>query len=392
MATSSAAAPDEPTTATWRRNEHGESTAMRIGAVAIVSRLTLVVAVLGGLTGCGEPGRTPHTPSSAAHLSDRDQRASSPRAVARRRRKSQPTHSSTERVACADSVGATLPSGMLGDPATVHAGPLSWPYLRSNERDFPAARAGRDRRYQGHKELALLAAGARVRVVIPAAERSTLSYHVTRRGLRSDNWYKISDGASTVLLRACRRTPSQFPGFFIVSQRRCAAIDIFVDGRPKPLRRYLPFGTRRGACRHRGDGRPGSSAVPHPPVALTVTPSVVHKHERVVVSITAAHATGVFGKSRHYYWVEAHPVRGRGGCVNNRDRGFPAGSAAGRRVSAALDPARGEGGPEGWCRGRFVGTVTYHEAYACPAVGRCRPPHGFPQRESVVARFSYRVR
>ncbi len=83
-----------------------------------------------------------------------------------------------------------------------------------------------------------------------------------------------------------------------------------------------------------------------------------------------------------------HPASG---CVNNRDRVF-AERRAGARVRAVLDPARGEGGPEGWCRGRFRGTVTYTEAFACPPAGRCRPPRGFPTREVVVARFSFRVR
>jgi hypothetical protein len=77
--------------------------------------------------------------------------------------------------------------------------------------------------------------------------------------------------------------------------------------------------------------------------------------------------------------------------VNNRDRPFGE-HRAGARIRAVLDPARGEGGPEGWCRGRFRGTVTYTEAFACPPAGRCRPPRGFPTRTVVVARFSFRVR
>ena len=83
-----------------------------------------------------------------------------------------------------------------------------------------------------------------------------------------------------------------------------------------------------------------------------------------------------------------HPASG---CVNNRDRVFRERSA-GARVRAVLDPARGEGGPEGWCRGRFRGTVTYAEAFARPPTGRCHPPRGFPTRKVVVARFSFRVR
>jgi hypothetical protein len=61
------------------------------------------------------------------------------------------------------------------------------------------------------------------------------------------------------------------------------------------------------------------------------------------------------------------------------------------RVRAVLDPARGEGGELGWCAGLFRGTVTYFEGFACPPKGTCHPPHGFPTRKRVVARFSFRV-
>jgi hypothetical protein len=77
--------------------------------------------------------------------------------------------------------------------------------------------------------------------------------------------------------------------------------------------------------------------------------------------------------------------------VNNRDRALDDGPAR-ARVSADLDPARGDGGPEGWCPGRFRATVTYVEGFACPPGGRCHPPPGFPARSRVVAQFSFRVR
>jgi len=107
--------------------------------------------------------------------------------------------------------------------------------------------------------------------------------------------------------------------------------------------------------------------------------------------MTSRRSTGVFGRTRRTYIAEAHSVRGASGCVNNRDRTFPA-RPAGTRVRAALDPARGEGGPEGWCRGVFRGTVSYVEAFACPPAGTCHPPYGFPTRTLLVARFSFRVR
>jgi hypothetical protein len=125
-------------------------------------------------------------------------------------------------------------------------------------------------------------------------------------------------------------------------------------------------------------------------VMLTVSPSAGGSHNRFAVRITTRHATGVTGKTRRTYMAEAHAVRPASGCVNNRDRVFPD-AAAGTRVRAVLDPARGEGGPEGWCPGLFHGTVTYFEGFACPPKGTCHPPHGFPTRKLVVARFSFRV-
>ena len=124
---------------------------------------------------------------------------------------------------------------------------------------------------------------------------------------------------------------------------------------------------------------------------VAVTPSAGGRHDRFAVTITTGHSTGLFGRTRRSYVAEAHAARPASGCVNNRDRVF-AERDAGARVRAVLDPARGEGGPEGWCRGAFRGTVTYLEAFACPPAGRCHPPRGFPTRKVVVARFTFRVR
>ena len=125
--------------------------------------------------------------------------------------------------------------------------------------------------------------------------------------------------------------------------------------------------------------------------AVAIVPSVGGRHDRFTAAITSGHATGVFGKTRRSYIAEAHAVHPASGCVNNRDRVF-AQARAGARVRAVLELARGEGGPQGWCRGRFRGSVTYIEAFACPPVGRCHPPRGFPAREVVVARLRFRVR
>lgn len=125
--------------------------------------------------------------------------------------------------------------------------------------------------------------------------------------------------------------------------------------------------------------------------SLTVTPPAGGKHDRFTVTIRTRHAVNIVGKTRRAYLVEAHAVRPASACVNSRDRAVPY-APAGARVSAVLDPLRGEGGPEGWCPGLFRGSVTDFEGFACPSTGSCHPPRGFPTRTRVVARFSFRVR
>jgi hypothetical protein len=164
------------------------------------------------------------------------------------------------------------------------------------------------------------------------------------------------------------------------------------------LRPYVLSGVLVGLVAVAGGGGAGASAPRETPVtassqpglSLTVSPSTGGKHDRFTVAITSRHATGVFGKWRRTYTAEAHAVRPASGCVNNRDRAFPD-RPAGTRVRAKLDPARGEGGPEGWCLGLFRGTVTFSEAFACPPAG-CHPVPGVATRGGIVARFSFRVR
>jgi hypothetical protein len=126
-------------------------------------------------------------------------------------------------------------------------------------------------------------------------------------------------------------------------------------------------------------------------VSVTLARSRVGRHGRVSAVITTRRATGVSGDTRTNYTLSARAVEPAAGCVNDRDRRFPDG-ARGVRVRADLDPARGEGGPAGWCPGRYRGTVVYFSGFACPPKGSCHPPKGFPTRSTTVARFSFRVR
>jgi hypothetical protein len=84
----------------------------------------------------------------------------------------------------------------------------------------------------------------------------------------------------------------------------------------------------------------------------SVSPSAGDRHDRFAVAITSRHATGVFGQTRRGI-AEAHAMDPASGCVNNRDRVFGE-RRAGARLRAVLDPARGEGGPHGWCRSAFA--------------------------------------
>jgi hypothetical protein len=157
-----------------------------------------------------------------------------------------------------------------------------------------------------------------------------------------------------------------------------------------------------GRCVRRGSenssrGGPATRAVVHAAVAPmpsgprpAVSPLRGGKHDGFRVVIVTQHETGVFGKTLRSYHVEAHAVRPAAACVNKRDRAFPAGPI-GATLYATLDAARGEGGPLGWCRGWFRGTVRYHEAFACPPVGTCHRPARFRSRSEVVVRFSFRV-
>jgi hypothetical protein len=143
-----------------------------------------------------------------------------------------------------------------------------------------------------------------------------------------------------------------------------------------------------GGADRQPDAVAAASGAPDP---VSVAPRTAGAHDRVVVSITSAHATGVRGDTARRYVVEARAVHPASGCVNNRDRVYVDGARPDERLTAELDPARGEGGPEGWCAGVFRGTVTDIQAYACPASGRCHPPAGFPDRRRTVARFAFRV-
>jgi hypothetical protein len=103
------------------------------------------------------------------------------------------------------------------------------------------------------KVLALVDAGASVTLAVPEAERQRLSllYGVAGPGARS---WRLSDGTSSVRFTGCPSDTeypgrqSQFNGGFFVRDAHCAAIDVWIEGRADPIRRWLPLGVADRAC------------------------------------------------------------------------------------------------------------------------------------------------
>jgi hypothetical protein len=146
---------------------------------------------------------------------------------------------------CESAVVGTLASNWR-DTATI-AGPLAWPGIAGYANQPAADFEKRNGRYFLQKALAVVEPGVLVKMVVPESERDRLSLSYGPSG-RSDNLYALADGEPTWALRACKDTETQFNGGFIVAGVQCAALDVFVEGRSRPIRLYLPFGTGERAC------------------------------------------------------------------------------------------------------------------------------------------------
>jgi hypothetical protein len=109
------------------------------------------------------------------------------------------------------------------------------------------------------KVLAVLRAGKTVTLAVPESEHGRLSllYDLSGRGPRRP--LRLSDGVWAVRFRACAKgivagtrvkgaSESQFNGGFFVRGAHCAEIEVWVQGREEPLRRWLPFGTGGRPC------------------------------------------------------------------------------------------------------------------------------------------------
>jgi hypothetical protein len=110
------------------------------------------------------------------------------------------------------------------------------------------------------KAIAVVDAGASVTLAVPEPERQRLSLlYGNGPGPRRD--FRLSDGTSSVEFIACSRSgaelpgpggyPSretQFNGGFFVRDAHCAAIEVWIEGRTSPIRRWLPLGVGDRAC------------------------------------------------------------------------------------------------------------------------------------------------
>lgn len=168
------------------------------------------------------------------------------------------THSAVRGCADANSSippGSGLPAGWRRPSnGTIVGGPIAW---RALGRATYAAGELAPRHGLGHgvKAIAEVTAGAVVRVVIPANERTRLSLNYTNVSPRDarQNLYGVADGARQVTFKACSAgygdgPQTQFAGGFIVAGAQCARIDIYTSASNQPIRRRIPFGVPARSC------------------------------------------------------------------------------------------------------------------------------------------------
>ena len=136
------------------------------------------------------------------------------------------------------------------------AGPIAFVGMRDGTRHVPPAPPGRS---WPLKLLVVLEPGQVTTITIAARARSVAALAYDQASLRrvsaaAGTHAPLSAGEPSVRFEACARPHvgkrwnrgTQFPGYFLVSGRRCVAVTMRVDGEPAALRRTLRFG--RAAC------------------------------------------------------------------------------------------------------------------------------------------------
>jgi hypothetical protein len=148
-----------------------------------------------------------------------------------------------------DAYGDLGPNWRL---SALHAGPAAFVGMRNGTRRVPAAPPGRS---WPLKVLVVLEPGRAATVTIAARARSVASLAYDQAALRrvaadAGDHVPLSAGEPAVRFEACDRPHvgdpwnrgTQFPGYFLVSGRRCVDVVVRVEGRPGPLLRTLRFG------------------------------------------------------------------------------------------------------------------------------------------------------
>ena len=217
--------------------------------------------------------------------------------------------------------------------------------------------------------LALVEAGEQARIVVPRNQR---------RWMRLFYSEADENGQPAITLEACARSTTAFEGGLYVDfdrapqGGRCAELEVQVPGETTTYRAQV-FGPSPGQCRG---------------VGVRVSPRQGRAVTVFQVSFRSGARLGVSRDTRRSYRAAVRGPAGEG-CVRESeaftDRGRP-----GNRIVLSLSPGRTKG--VRWCRGRYQGTLSRVNGYACPARGPCQPPPNFPRREQTVGRFAFQVR
>jgi hypothetical protein len=176
-------------------------------------------------------------------------------------------------VGCRSSVEGQLAADWRSAAAgAIIAGPIAWPYLaraasdaRHRLRPVPPSYALWHGLAPALKVLAVVDAGAAVRVSVPPDERARLSLAFTYPSpTPTHDHFPIGDGATDVTFVPCSRAylhgPTQFTGLFIVAGAQCARLDVYPGSARRPIVRQVPFGVPARSCRPRAIRRPSRPA------------------------------------------------------------------------------------------------------------------------------------
>jgi hypothetical protein len=155
---------------------------------------------------------------------------------------------------CSTHVEGKLPLGWRRD--AVIAGPVAF-YPARRYASAPSPDPGA--RFVDQKTLVIVRAGATVTVSVASRDqhRASLDYGFGLERRKRRPPVKLSDGARTVRFLACSRNArpfspghrldreTQFNGGIVTVWRTCLALDVFENGRERPIRAVISAGAGR---------------------------------------------------------------------------------------------------------------------------------------------------